>query len=126
MEEYGDQVLKLTDRLLNIFGELLGLKPGYLQEHFGDTMLNVRLNFYAACPEPKRVLGLRAHSDPNVMTILVQDQVGGLQVKKGDEWVNVTPTPGALVVNLGDQMQVKTNTEFSITSNSNKIPCEQW
>lgn len=50
MEEYGAEVLKLTDRLLDVFGELLGLKTGYLQESFGDTMLNVRLNFYAACP----------------------------------------------------------------------------
>lgn len=106
MEEYGAEVLKLTDRLLDVFGELLGLKTGYLQESFGDTMLNVRLNFYAACPEPKRVLGLRAHSDPNVISVLIQDQVGGLQVKKGNQWVNVTPIPGALVVNLGDSIQV--------------------
>lgn len=110
MEKYGDGILKLSDRLLDVLGEQLGLKTGYLHEVFGETMLNVRLNFYAACPEPRRVLGLRAHSDPNVMTILAQDQVGGLQVKKkGTQWVNVTPIPGALVVNLGDQMQVQSS-----------------
>ncbi|KAG0564556.1 hypothetical protein KC19_8G120300 [Ceratodon purpureus] len=112
MEEYGAEVLKLTDRLLDVFDELLGLKTGYLRESFGDTMLNVRLNFYAACPEPKRVLGLRAHSDPNVISVLIQDQVGGLQVKKGNQWVNVTPIPGALVVNLGDSIQIASNGRF--------------
>nr|QCR70267.1 2-oxoglutarate-dependent dioxygenase [Pohlia nutans] len=112
MEEYGEGVLKLTDMLLDVFGELLGLKTGYLQETFGDTMLNARLNFYAACPEPSRVLGLRAHSDPNVMTVLVQDHVGGLQVKKGQHWVNVTPIDGALVVNLADQIQIVSNGKF--------------
>jgi len=114
MEQYGAEVLQLTERLLDVFAELLGLPKGHLQAVFGETMLNVRLIFYAACPEPSRVLGSRAHSDPNVLTVLLQDHVGGLQVKKkdGHGWVNVVPVPGALVINLGDQMQIVSNGKF--------------
>ncbi|XP_039157041.1 1-aminocyclopropane-1-carboxylate oxidase homolog 4-like isoform X2 [Eucalyptus grandis] len=42
----------------------------------------------------------------------VMDQIGGLQVKHGDEWVDVVPIPGALVVNIGDILQIMSNNEY--------------
>jgi isopenicillin N synthase-like dioxygenase len=106
MERYEEEVFQLTERLLDLFCEILGLKAGYLSDVFGEPMMMVRQNFYPPCPRPELVLGLRPHSDPNVMTLLFQDKVAGLQVKNGGRWVSVNPVAGALVVNLGDQMQV--------------------
>jgi isopenicillin N synthase-like dioxygenase len=40
------------------------------------------------------------------MSVLLQDETGGLQVKKGNKWVGVAPVPNALVINIGDQLQV--------------------
>ncbi|CAI9118220.1 OLC1v1019755C1 [Oldenlandia corymbosa var. corymbosa] len=46
------------------------------------------------------------------MTILLQDQIGGLQFLHQNKWVDVPPLPGALVVNMGDMMQLITNDKF--------------
>ena len=50
--------------------------------------------------------GLRPHSDGSVITALLDDQVEGLQVKKGGEWFTVSPVSGSLIVNIGDLLQV--------------------
>ncbi len=106
MEKYADGVLKLH-QILEIFSTLLGLQPKYLEERFGNPIINTRTNFYPPCPQRHLVLGLAAHSDPNSMTVLFQDDTGGLQVKKGNHWVGVAPVPNALVINVGDQIQVQ-------------------
>uniref|UniRef100_A0A803N2B6 Fe2OG dioxygenase domain-containing protein n=1 Tax=Chenopodium quinoa TaxID=63459 RepID=A0A803N2B6_CHEQI len=46
------------------------------------------------------------------LTILLQDQIGGLQVLHHDHWVDVPPTPGALVINIGDHLQLVSNDKF--------------
>ncbi|KAF2546439.1 hypothetical protein F2Q70_00019520 [Brassica cretica] len=50
-------------------------------------------------------LGLTKHSDNSFLTVLLQDQVGGLQVLHDQYWIDVSPVPGALVVNVGDLLQ---------------------
>ena len=53
------------------------------------------------------------HTDPGVLTLLLQDEVGGLQARSLDgDWIDVPPTPGTVVVNLGDCMQVWTNDRY--------------
>lgn len=50
--------------------------------------------------------GIVEHEDGNVVTFVIQDEVGGLEVKKDGEWIPVVPTHGNIVVNLGDVIQV--------------------
>lgn len=52
-------------------------------------------------------MGLAEHTDPGVVTVLVQDKVGGLQVKWNEGWVDVEPLEGAVVINVGDLLQVR-------------------
>jgi isopenicillin N synthase-like dioxygenase len=71
-------------------------------------------NYYPPCPEPARVEGAVEHTDPSLFTVLAQDAIGGLQVRinGGDndgQWVDVPPVPGALLVNVGDVLKVKTH-----------------
>jgi isopenicillin N synthase-like dioxygenase len=54
-------------------------------------------------------MALHHHSDAGVLTILLQDDVGGLQVFAKDAWRDVKPIDGALVINIGDMMQVWSN-----------------
>ncbi|RWR75066.1 2-oxoglutarate-dependent dioxygenase [Cinnamomum micranthum f. kanehirae] len=79
------------------------------------TCLESRLlvaHYYPYCPQPDLTLGIGSHMDPGVLTVVLQDQVGGLQVKHGEEWVEVKPIHGAIVVNIGDLLQMMSNDEY--------------
>jgi isopenicillin N synthase-like dioxygenase len=57
-------------------------------------------------------MALHHHSDAGALTVLLQDDVGGLQVAHENSWIDVAPIPGALVVNTGDMMQVWSNDRY--------------
>ncbi|PNX78197.1 protein SRG1-like [Trifolium pratense] len=86
----------------------LNLEEGSFLDQFGkQSLLQARVNFYPRCSRPDLVLGVKPHTDRSGITTLLQDkEVEGLQVLIDDKWVNVPTIPDALVVNLGDQMQV--------------------
>jgi gibberellin 2-oxidase len=65
------------------------------------------LNRYPACPISSEIFGLVPHTDSDFLTILSQDEVGGLQLMKDSKWVAVNPNQDALIVNIGDLFQVK-------------------
>jgi isopenicillin N synthase-like dioxygenase len=61
-------------------------------------------------------LGCGAHSDYGYLTILAQDEVGGLQVQnRAGKWIDARPVPGAYVCNIGDMMAQWTNDRFAAT-----------
>ncbi|TKY68838.1 1-aminocyclopropane-1-carboxylate oxidase-like 1 [Spatholobus suberectus] len=57
-------------------------------------------------------MGTPMHSDDDFLTVLLQDHIGGLQVRYHDKWIDINPVPGALVVNIGDLLQLITNDRF--------------
>ncbi|KAJ4903848.1 2-oxoglutarate (2OG) and Fe(II)-dependent oxygenase superfamily protein [Raphanus sativus] len=113
IEEYGEEVRKLCERLVETLSESLGLEPNHLMKAFGGedkVGANLRANFYPKCPQPHLTLGLSSHSDPGGITIVLPDEkVAGLQVRRGDCWVTVKSVPNALIVNIGDQVQILSN-----------------
>ncbi|KAL4272401.1 hypothetical protein GQ457_13G015270 [Hibiscus cannabinus] len=54
-------------------------------------------------------MGTTKHSDPDFLTILLQDHIGGLQVFHENQWFDVPFVAGALVVNIGDLLQLMSN-----------------
>lgn len=66
----------------------------------------VVVNCYPPCPQPELTLGMPPHSDYGFLTLLLQDDVEGLQIMYRDEWVTVDPIPGSFVVNVGDHLEV--------------------
>ena len=98
----------VMDILFQAMEKSLNLVEGSFSSQFGDnSLIKARFNFYPPCSRPDMVLGVKAHSDRSGATVLLQDdEVGGLQIFKDDKWINVPVIPHALVVNLGDQMQV--------------------
>ena len=91
---------------MRALGESLGISS--LEQTFGELDMSLAMNYYPVCPQPDLTLGLSSHSDVGGITILLQDEnVPGLQVKTPiDTWMTVQPIKNALLINLGDQLEV--------------------
>lgn len=112
MLEYTKQVMKLGNLLFELLSEALGLDPNYLNEMRCNEGLALVCHYYPSCPEPELTLGTTKHTDNDFITVLLQDHIGGLQVLHENSWVDVSPVPGALVINIGDLLQLITNDKF--------------
>jgi len=120
MEAYGDACTGLSLRLLQAMCSGLGLTPDYLDRLFDPAHTGfIRLNFYPvqdplAGREDVECLGVadfgvHHHTDAGALTVLLQDDVSGLQVFNQGFWHDVPPVEGAFVINTGDMMQVWSN-----------------
>ena len=114
--EYLKASSSMVRRILEVLMEKLGVT---LEESRMDGFIGlkiVNMNFYPTCPNPDLTVGVGRHSDMGTLTVLLQDGIGGLYVKmeeditgagKKGEWVEIPPIPGALVINVGDTLQVR-------------------
>ncbi|OAY25989.1 gibberellin 2-beta-dioxygenase 8 isoform X2 [Manihot esculenta] len=109
MEQFATRVASLAQKLAAILSEKLGRKSTFFQENCVPRTCYLRLNRYPPCPIPGEVFGLMPHTDSDFLTILYQDQVGGLQLVKDGKWFAVKPNPEALIINIGDLFQAWSN-----------------
>lgn len=105
--EYCKNVRGLAVTILELISESLGLERDYINKVLGRHGQHMAINYYPPCPQPQLTYGLPPHADPNVITLLVQDDVPGLQVLHNGDWLAVRPVPNTFIVNIGDQIQVR-------------------
>ncbi|KAL9234962.1 hypothetical protein vseg_009770 [Gypsophila vaccaria] len=112
--EYAKEMGVLMSRLLSLMSQGLGLEGGYLLKVLGnDPLCRAQANYYPPCSNPDLTLGLGVHTDRDALTVVLPSpNVAGLQIMKDDKWIAVDPVPNALVVNLGDQLQVLSNGRY--------------
>lgn len=118
---YAGAMQRLARRLMGLFEVALGLSAGWFDPFMRDPICTTRLLHYP--PQPRSALpgqiGCGAHTDWGALTLLAQDDAGGLQVRvPGGEhgtWIDVDPVPGAFVVNAGDMLQRWTNDRWRST-----------
>lgn len=108
MTTYARALVKLATQILEILSESLGLEPHVIGERLDIHRMGLRtsFNYYPKCPQPELVFGVMPHADSSIITVLHQDMTPGLEVLKDGAWVAIPPTKDALVINMGDQMQV--------------------
>jgi isopenicillin N synthase-like dioxygenase len=107
MLKYQAEVVNLSDHLLRLIARSLDLPIDWFAPHFEMAARSIRLLKYQ--PQPAAVafnqIGAGAHTDWGALTVLAQDDIGGLEVRNADgDWVEATPIPETYVVNLGDLM----------------------
>ncbi|XP_052192060.1 probable 2-oxoglutarate/Fe(II)-dependent dioxygenase [Diospyros lotus] len=112
MEKYVEDARKVCDCLLEAIAEALSLESRHsLLRSFDpvDSQIRVRINYYPPCPRPDLASGLAPHSDGNAVTLLMQFGAGGgLQVLRDGNWVAVPWPETALLVGVGDLLEVMT------------------
>jgi len=123
---------KLAERILLAIATGLGVK---MEDLFmirqGDeykSYTNLRMLYYPPLPEDVQAGSVRLgeHTDYGAFTILFQDDIGGLEVKTSSgDWVNATPVPGTVLINIADMMQRWTSDKLKSTPHRVTIPREE-
>lgn len=106
MEQFATTVSDLAQKLAEILAEKMGHKSTFFKEYCLPSTCYLRLNRYPPCPISPEAFGLMPHTDSDFLTILYQDQVGGLQLVKDGKRIAVKPNQEALIINIGDLFQV--------------------
>ena len=118
MQDYYDVMEALGRQLMQAFALALGLQEDWFDHWLNAPMTTLGLLHYP--PQKGRIteaqLGAGAHSDYGCLTMLAQDDAGGLQVlERGGAWLDAPPIAGSFVVNIGDMMERWTNGVFTST-----------
>jgi isopenicillin N synthase-like dioxygenase len=122
MLDYQDHMIGLGRRLAAMLARSLDLPEDYFAEGLKEPSATVRLLRYPPHPEAAlfNQLGSGAHTDWGLITILLQDACGGLEVKTAaGNWIRAEPIEGAFVVNLGDMVPRLTGGLY--TSNLHRV-----
>lgn len=125
LTDYFDRCSEVALRLLGVLTANLGAPLEVWKDDFYPVHSSfLRLNYYpvddplaaARGDEAKAAdsgnMGVHHHTDAGALTLLLQDDVGGLQVFHADTWKDVPPVPGTLVVNIGDIVKVWSNDQY--------------
>ncbi|KAK7275808.1 hypothetical protein RIF29_16932 [Crotalaria pallida] len=114
LEEYATKSRELVGELLKGISKSLGLEENYIHERMnvesGSQLLVI--NFYPPCPKPELAMGLPAHTDHGLLTLLMQNELGGLQIQHNGKWIPIHPLPNSFLINTGDHMEILTNGKY--------------
>jgi isopenicillin N synthase-like dioxygenase len=118
-EAYFAAAMGLSARLRAAFARALGLPEGYFEPFYRKPLVQLSLLHYrppASLREEDLEIGAGEHQDTGAFTLLLQDDTGGLEVRRKDcVWIAAPHVPGAYVINIGNVMMKWTNGRFVST-----------
>jgi isopenicillin N synthase-like dioxygenase len=129
--DYFAAVEALARRLMNGIALSLDLPWGYFDPSLAEHVSSLRLLHYPPHPtaDPAKEVGCGAHTDWGAITVLAQDEIGGLEIQLPEgRWIPARPVPGAFIVNIGDMMQRWTNDLYVSTPHRvlNRSPRDRY
>lgn len=112
---YYQEMSALSKELFRLFALAIGIDEHFFDDKIDKPMAQLNLIRYPAHEGEPRV-GIGAHSDYECLTLLAQDNNGGLEARNAaGDWIAVPPIEGTFVVNIGDMMARWTNDRFAST-----------
>ena len=120
-QEYFDSLANVAKLIMSGFAEGLGKEKSFFDPYFNYHATTLRLNYYPKMSEThlkgekdETPLACGEHADTGIITILLQDEVGGLEVYDNisESWISVPPKKDAFVVNLGNLFVKWVNSKF--------------
>lgn len=116
IEHYVEEMSTLARKMVRAIALSLDLPAESLDRHFEDPTTFLRLLHYPTQPQEEGLFGSAPHTDYGFITLLAQDDVGGLEVKnKAGDWVPAPPVPDSFVMNVGDILARWSNDVFVST-----------
>lgn len=106
LKEYGRHLARIATTLFEAMAKDLDLDPKQSQSYLAESTGFVRVYRYPSGSMADEAWGMIAHTDSSVLSIVSQDQVGGLEIFKDNKWLLVNPIPNTLIIHVGDMMQV--------------------
>jgi isopenicillin N synthase-like dioxygenase len=117
-----DACTALGHDLVRGLAQGLGLPEGWFDRHLtADPVTLFRIFQYP--PSAGEAWGVGEHTDYGLLTLLWQDDCGGLQVRTGEGWLDVPPLPGAFVCNIGDMLDRLTGGRYRSTPHRVRNTC---
>nr|XP_023904946.1 gibberellin 20 oxidase 2-like [Quercus suber] len=111
-QDYCKAMSTLSLGIMELLRMSVGVSRAHYREYFEENDSIMRLNYYPPCQKPELTLGTGPHCDPTSLTILHQDQVGGLQVFVDNQWRSISPNFNAFVVNIRDTFMALSNGRY--------------
>jgi len=117
--DYQTALCEIGQRVLSAIAVGFGESPDAFETHYQKPLARGQLVYYPpsqASDERDQRFGVAPHTDFGVLTLLLQDDAGGLQVKtRSGQWIEAPPIADTLVCNTGDLLQRWTNDRFLST-----------
>jgi isopenicillin N synthase-like dioxygenase len=114
--EYMALLTGVAQQVLRGVARSLGLSAGYFEESYtADPTVLFRIFHYPPSEPGSDEWGVGEHTDYGLLTLLLQDGNGGLQVRTPDGWLDAPPIPGTFVCNIGDMLDRMTGGYYRST-----------
>ncbi|XP_057812547.1 2-oxoglutarate-dependent dioxygenase 19-like [Salvia miltiorrhiza] len=114
LPEYCERGRDVVTKLSKAISESLGLEETEMATvlELSSSLQIFVANYYPRCPNPKAAMGILPHSDHGLFTLLVQNDVGGLQIQHDGRWLSVSAPANSILVNTGDHLEIFSNGKY--------------